>query len=102
MASLHMPNIGASTSTAISGLLIPFTGGTSVVGIGVTAPTIHNARKKRKIIEKHLNKHGTTHDTRKRDVIKGMAISSTVRVVTLGMVHVGGEAIAAAAAASAH
>jgi hypothetical protein len=86
---------GASTSTAISGMALPFTLGVSAVGIGMAAPAIHNARKKREIIERHLAKHNTTHQTRKRDVFGSMAFSGTVGIVTLGVGTMGAESIAA-------
>ncbi|KAK1754029.1 hypothetical protein QBC47DRAFT_282950, partial [Echria macrotheca] len=89
---------GASTSTAVSGLAIPLTAGVSLIGVGMAAPAIHNARKKREIIEKHLQKHGTTHHTRKRDVVGSMAFSGTIGVVTLGVGSMGTEAIATAGA----
>jgi hypothetical protein len=84
---------GASTSTAISGIAVPFTLGVSTVGVAVAAPAIHNARKKRAIIEKHLQKLGTTHNTRKRDMLGPMALSSTVGVMTLGVGAMGADVI---------
>ncbi|KAF7503504.1 hypothetical protein GJ744_003695 [Endocarpon pusillum] len=84
---------GAATSTAVSGVAMPFTLGVSAIGIGLAAPAIHNARKKREIIEMHLNRHGTKHSTRKRDVLTPMAISGTVGVVTLGVGSIGADAI---------
>ncbi|GAB1315412.1 hypothetical protein MFIFM68171_05622 [Madurella fahalii] len=89
---------GASTSTAVSGLAIPFTLGVSLIGVGMAAPGIHNARKKREIIEKHLQRHGLTHTTRKRDVLSSMAISGTIGVVTLGVGTAGADAVAIAGA----
>ncbi|KXX76075.1 hypothetical protein MMYC01_208258 [Madurella mycetomatis] len=85
---------GASTSTAVSGLAIPFTLGVSAVGVGMAAPAIHNARKKREIIEKHLRTHGLTPTTRKRDVLSSMAISGTVSAVTFGVGAAGTDALA--------
>lgn len=69
--------------------------GVSTIGVAMAAPAIHNARKKRDIVEKHLNKHYTTHVTRKRDVLGGVAISGTIGVVTLGVGTMGADAIAA-------
>src|ERR1700712_430776 len=89
---------GASTSTAVSGIAVPFTLGVSTIGVAVAAPAIHNARKKRAIIEKHLQKLGTTHNTRKRDVIGPMAVSGTIGVVTLGVGAVGADVIGQAGA----
>ncbi|KAL2018092.1 hypothetical protein VTK56DRAFT_1278 [Thermocarpiscus australiensis] len=89
---------GASTSTAVSGLAVPLTLGVSLIGVGVSAPAIHNARKKREIIEKHLQRHGTTHHTRKRDVLSSVALSRTIGAVTLGVGAAGADAIATAGA----
>ncbi|KAK3899685.1 hypothetical protein C8A05DRAFT_46303 [Staphylotrichum tortipilum] len=89
---------GASTSTAVSGLALPLTAGISVIGVGLAAPAIHNARKKRDIIERHLNRLGTTHSTRKRDVLSGVAVSGTIGVVTLGVGSMGADAVATAGA----
>jgi hypothetical protein len=87
---------GASTSTAVSGLALPLTAGISIIGIGLAAPAIHNARKKREIIERHLNRLGTRHHTRKSDVMLGIAVSGTMGVTTLGVGAVGADAIATA------
>ncbi|KAK4104426.1 hypothetical protein N658DRAFT_397637, partial [Parathielavia hyrcaniae] len=89
---------GASTSTAVSGLAIPLTCGVSLIGVGMAAPAIHNARKKREIIEKHLQRLGATHETRKRDVLGSMAFSGTIGVVTLGVGSLGADAVAQAGA----
>ncbi|KAK1993585.1 hypothetical protein LX36DRAFT_615653, partial [Colletotrichum falcatum] len=89
---------GASTSTAVSGMAIPFTLGVSTIGVAMAAPAIHNARKKREIIERHLQKHGLTHLTRKRDVLGSMAVSGTIGVVTLGVGSMGADAVATAGA----
>uniref|UniRef100_A0A8H7KAC4 Uncharacterized protein n=1 Tax=Bionectria ochroleuca TaxID=29856 RepID=A0A8H7KAC4_BIOOC len=86
---------GAATSTTVSGLAIPLTAGVSTIGVALAAPAIHNARKKRDIIERHLNRHNTTHQTRKRDVLGGVAVSGTIGVVTLGVGTLGADAIAA-------
>ncbi|CAH0003439.1 unnamed protein product [Clonostachys byssicola] len=86
---------GAATSTTVSGLAIPLTAGVSTIGVALAAPAIHNARRKRDIIERHLNRHNTTHQTRKRDVLGGVAVSGTIGVVTLGVGTLGADAIAA-------
>ncbi|KAM0550284.1 hypothetical protein ACHAPJ_008954 [Fusarium lateritium] len=89
---------GAATSTAVSGVAIPLTLGISTIGVAMAAPAIHNARKKREIIERHLNRLNATHHTRKRDVLGSMAVSGTIGVVTLGVGSMGTEAIATAGA----
>ncbi|RYP60448.1 hypothetical protein DL769_008109 [Monosporascus sp. CRB-8-3] len=89
---------GASTSTAVSGTAVPFTMGVSTIGVAMAAPVIHNARRKREIIEKHLQKQGRTHVTRKRDVVGSMAVSGTIGLVTLGVGTAGADAVATAGA----
>ncbi|CAM1508922.1 Fc.00g026610.m01.CDS01 [Cosmosporella sp. VM-42] len=89
---------GAATSTAVSGMAIPLTLGISTIGVAMSAPAIHNARKKREIIERHLNKLNATHHTRKRDVLGSMAVSGTIGVVTLGVGSMGADAVATAGA----
>src|SRR6478735_4598733 len=89
---------GAATSTAVSGCAIPLTLGVSTIGVAMAAPAIHNARKKREIIERHLNRLNATHKTRKRDVLGSMAVSGTIGVVTLGVGTMGAEAVATAGA----
>ncbi|KAF4949917.1 hypothetical protein FSARC_13338 [Fusarium sarcochroum] len=89
---------GAATSTAVSGVAIPLTLGISTIGVAMAAPAIHNARKKREIIERHLNRLNATHHTRKRDVLGSVAVSGTIGVVTLGVGSMGTEAIATAGA----
>ncbi|KAF4459195.1 hypothetical protein FALBO_14051 [Fusarium albosuccineum] len=89
---------GAATSAAVSGMAIPLTLGVSTIGVAMAAPAIHNARKKREIIEKHLNKLNATHHTRKRDVLGSMAVSGTIGVVTLGVGSMGADAVATAGA----
>jgi hypothetical protein len=89
---------GAATSTTVSGLALPLTMGVSAIGVGMAAPAIHNARKKRGIIEKHLQTHGATHNTRKRDVLGSMAFSGTIGVVTLGVGAMGADAVGQAGA----
>ncbi|KAI8720226.1 hypothetical protein NCS52_00467600 [Fusarium sp. LHS14.1] len=89
---------GAATSTAVSGMAIPLTLGVSTIGVAMAAPAIHNARKKREIIERHLNRLQATHHTRKRDVLGSMAVSGTIGVVTLGVGSMGADAVATAGA----
>ena len=85
---------GTASSTATAVLFSPLTAGISLVGLGLSAPRIHNARKKRAIIEAKLQAHGQTHNTRKRDVIAPMAISGTIGGLTLGLAGPGADLIA--------
>lgn len=85
---------GGATSTATSVLFSPFTAGISLVGIGLSAPRIHNARKKREIIQAGLEARGETHNTRKRDVIAPMAVAGTLSSLTLGLAGPGADLIA--------
>jgi hypothetical protein len=72
---------------------MPFTLSVSAIGIGLAAPAIYNARKKREVIKMHLNRRGTKHNTRKHDVLTSIAISGTVSVVTLGVESISADAI---------
>jgi hypothetical protein len=85
---------GGATSTATSVLFSPFTAGISLVGLGLSAPRVHNARKKREIIEAGLQARGATHHTRKRDVIAPMAVAGTLGTLTLGLAGPGADMIA--------
>jgi hypothetical protein len=87
-----------ATSTATSILFMPLTGGISVVGVGLSAPRIHNARKKREIIEAGLKARGTTHHTRTADVLAPMAVSGIIGGLTLGLVPPGVDSAAGVAA----
>lgn len=86
---------GGATSTAMSVGFAPFTLGASLLGLGLSTPRIHNARKKRAIIEAHLQAKGATHHTRKRDVMGSMALSGAIGGVTLGLAPPGAEAVGA-------
>ena len=82
---------GSATSTTISGLAAPLTGGISLIGVFIGSTGIHNSRKKRAIIDCHLARYEEQHRTRKRDVIGSMAFSSTLGVATLGIGSMGAE-----------
>ncbi|KAH8805540.1 hypothetical protein F5884DRAFT_799761 [Xylogone sp. PMI_703] len=85
---------GGATSTTTSVLFAPLTAGISLLGLGLSAPRVHNARKKREIIEAGLQARGTTHNTRKRDVVAPMAIAGTISGLTLGLAGPGADLIA--------
>jgi hypothetical protein len=89
---------GSATSTAGSVLFAPLTAGASLVGLGLSTPRIHNARKKRAIIEEHLQAHGMTHHTRKRDVVAPMAVAGTLGGLTLGFAGAGADLLGRQAA----
>ena len=84
---------GGATSTAMSVGFAPFTLGASLVGLGLSTPRIHNARKKRAIIEAHLQAYNTTHNTRKRDVLGSMALSGTIGGLAFGLAPPGADAV---------
>jgi hypothetical protein len=90
---------GGATSTATSVLFSPVTGGVSLIGLGLSAPRIHNARKKREIIEAGLQLRGETHNTRKRDVVAPMAVAGVISGLTLGLAAPGAEMLGAEAGA---
>ena len=89
---------GGATSTTLSVGFAPITMGASLIGVGLSAPRIHNARKKRAIIEAHLQARGTTHHTRKRDVAGPMALSTAIGGLTLGLAPAGADVVGAHAA----
>jgi hypothetical protein len=74
-----------ATSTPSSVLLSVFTGGVSLAGQGFSAPRIHNARKKREIIEAGLQARGTTHHTHVKDVPVPMATVGACNGITKGI-----------------
>jgi hypothetical protein len=73
---------GSSTTTAISICAAPITLGVSFIGLGIACPRIHNTRKKREIIQTHLEALSSTHHTQKHDVFRPMASSSTLGTAT--------------------
>lgn len=89
---------GGATSTGLAVAFSPITAGVSLVGLGVSAPRVHNARKKRDIIQKYLIAQGATHNTRKRDVALPAAISGTIGGVTLGLAGPGADLLGGVAA----
>ncbi|KAG9231970.1 hypothetical protein BJ875DRAFT_353295, partial [Amylocarpus encephaloides] len=82
---------GGSAGTASSVVMAPLTGGVSLIGLGLSAPKIHNARKKREIIEAGLKSRGADHTTRKRDIAAPVAITAGVSVLTFGLATPGAE-----------
>lgn len=68
----------ASTSTAVATLAIGPTGGVSAIGAMIAGPLLHNARKKRQIIERHMNSRGLKPETRNKDIYIPMAVSGTI------------------------
>ncbi|RDW82533.1 hypothetical protein BP6252_03645 [Coleophoma cylindrospora] len=85
---------GGATSTTTSVLFSPLTGGISLIGLGLSAPRVHNARKKRDIIQEKLTERGAIHNTRMRDVIAPMAVAGTLGGLTLGLAGPGADMIA--------
>lgn len=82
---------GSATSTAISGLAAVPTLGISMIGVMIGSAGIHNARKKREIIDYHLARYEEKHTTRKRDVIGSMVFSGTLGVATLCVGSMGAD-----------
>lgn len=80
---------GGSTNAGLSLLAVPFTLGTSLVGVGFGSAQVRNAHKKRRIIEAHMNlRYQESARTRCRDVVFGSTLSGAVFVATLGTVSV--------------
>ncbi|KXJ87572.1 hypothetical protein Micbo1qcDRAFT_208188 [Microdochium bolleyi] len=84
---------GGATTTTISGVAAIPTGGVSTIGIVYAGPAIHNARKKREIIDRHFARLGGVHRTRKRDVLTGVVFSGTVGMASMGTGSWGAENI---------
>ncbi|RKF79528.1 hypothetical protein GcC1_045020 [Golovinomyces cichoracearum] len=88
-----------ATMTATSVMLSPMTSGISLVGLGISVPQLHNARKKRAIVGNKMQLHGAEPHTRRRDVIIPAAISVTAAGLTLGITPTGAEFIGGEAGA---
>jgi hypothetical protein len=86
---------GSATSTTISSLAVPFTFGISGIGVLIGGAGIHNARKKRDIIDRHLCRYQEQHRTRKRDVMGSAMFSGAVGIATLGVGGWGAEVLLA-------
>lgn len=89
---------GGATSTGAAVLFSPLTAGISLIGLSLSTPRIHNARKKRAIIERGLQERGSNHNTRKRDVALPMAISGGIAGLTLGLAGPGADMLGGVAA----
>lgn len=82
-----------ATLTASSVLLSPLTSGISLIGLGLSVPQLHNARKKRAIVGNRMLLHGKEPHTRRRDIIIPAGISVTASGLTLGLTPTGSELI---------
>lgn len=83
----------ASSSTAVATLAAGPTGGVSMIGAIIAGPLMHNARKKRQIIEKHMAALDVTPETRKKDIYGPALISGFLGGATAG-IGLGAEALA--------
>lgn len=84
----------ASTSTAVATLAAGPTGGVSMIGAMIAGPLIHNARKKRQIIERHMKTKGIEPETRNKDIYGPMGFSAVLGGATMGVGSVGAELLA--------
>lgn len=84
----------ASTSTAVATLAAGPTGGVSMIGAMIAGPLIHNARKKRQIIERHMRTKGIEPETRNKDIYGPMGFSAVLGGATMGVGSVGAELLA--------
>ncbi|RKF64674.1 hypothetical protein OnM2_017066 [Erysiphe neolycopersici] len=82
-----------ATLSASSVLLSPLTSGISLIGLGISVPQLHNARKKRAIVGNKMKSYGVGPRTRRRDVIIPAAISMTASGLTFGLTPTGAELI---------
>ncbi|KAL1862761.1 hypothetical protein Daus18300_008405 [Diaporthe australafricana] len=84
----------ASTSTAVATLAAAPTGGVSMIGAMIAGPLMHNARKKRQIIEHHMSVRGLKPETRNKDIYGPMAFSAVLGGATMGVGSAGAELLA--------
>lgn len=84
----------ASTSTAVATLAAGPTGGVSMIGAMIAGPLIHNARKKRQIIERHMSIRGIEPETRNKDIYGPMGFSAVLGGATMGVGSLGAELLA--------
>lgn len=84
----------ASTSTAVATLAAGPTGGVSMIGAMIAGPLIHNARRKRQIIERHMKSKGMEPETRNKDIYGPMGFSAVLGGATVGVGSVGAELLA--------
>lgn len=84
----------ASTSTAVATLAAGPTGGVSMIGALLAGPLIHNARKKRQIIEHHMSIRGIEPETRNKDIYGPMGFSAVLGGATMGVGSLGAELLA--------
>lgn len=84
----------ASTSTTVAILAAGPTGGVSMIGAMIAGPLLHNARKKRAIVGRHMLSRGLEPETRSKDIYVPLAIGSAVGAATMGLGSVGAEALA--------
>src|SRR3954471_15386498 len=66
---------GSAASATIAGSALVFTAGVSLIGVAIGSAGIHNARKKRKIIDRHLARYREEPTTRKRDLMGSAAFN---------------------------
>lgn len=83
----------ASSSTAVATLAAAPTGGISMIGAIIAGPLMHNARKKRQIIERHMSALDVTPETRKKDIVGPALLSGFLGGATAG-IGMGAEALA--------
>jgi len=84
---------GSAASTTIAGSAVVFTAGVSLIGVAIGSAGIHNARKKRSIIERHLARYREKPTTRIKDVMGSAAFNGAVGITTLGLGTLGAEKV---------
>jgi len=84
---------GSAASTTLAGSAVIFTAGVSLIGVAIGSAGIHNARKKRKIIEQHLARYREKPTTRMQDVMGSAAFNGAVGITTLGLGTLGAEKV---------
>lgn len=82
----------ASTSTAVSTLTTRPTGAISMIGAMIAGPLIHNASKKRDIVQRHMESKGSAPDTRNEGIYGPAALSEMPGRASAGVGSVRAEA----------
>ncbi|EMD67008.1 hypothetical protein COCSADRAFT_351596 [Bipolaris sorokiniana ND90Pr] len=82
---------GAAASATLGGSALVFTGGVSIIGVAIGSAGFYNARKKRQILKRHLDREHRTN--RKRDIVGSAAFNGAVGLTTLGLGTLGAEKV---------
>ncbi|KAF5849926.1 hypothetical protein GGP41_005372 [Bipolaris sorokiniana] len=77
---------GAAASATLGGSALVFTGGVSIIGVAIGSAGFYNARKKRQILKRHLDREHRTN-------LGSAAFNGAVGLTTLGLGTLGAEKV---------